>query len=126
MSRSTPKKPYKPDRRLAVTPLDLLLPYQRAWVQDKARFKIWLKSRQIGGSLAASFEVVADAIETGGDWVKLAATVSTVGAFLQTTADGRVQTDAGTGARTLVAQALETGVTGELVEAILIAPQSLT
>ncbi len=69
MSRATPKKPYKPDRRLAVTPLDLLLPYQRAWVQDNARFKIWLKSRQIGGSLAASFEVVADAIETGGDWV---------------------------------------------------------
>ena len=40
--------------------------------------------------------------------------------------EGRVQTDAGTGARTLVAQALETGVTGELVEAILIPPQSLT
>ena len=58
--------------------------------------------------------------------VKLAATVSTIGAYLQTTADGRVQTDAGTGARTLVAQALETGVTDELVEAILIAPQSLT
>ena len=73
MSRSAPKKTYKPDRRLAVTPLDLLLPYQRAWVQDKARFKIWLKSRQIGGSLAASFEVVADAIETGGDWVILSA-----------------------------------------------------
>ncbi|MCS6275698.1 MAG: hypothetical protein H2169_15320, partial [Opitutus sp.] len=73
MSRAAPKKSYKPDRRLAVTPLDLLLPYQRAWVQDKARFKIWLKSRQIGGSLAASFEVVADAIETGGDWVILSA-----------------------------------------------------
>ena len=59
--------------RLTVTPLELLLPYQRAWVQDTARFKLWLKSRQIGGSLAASFEVVADAIETGGDWVILSA-----------------------------------------------------
>lgn len=60
-------------KKLKVTPLDLLLPYQRAWVQDEARFKIWLKSRQIGGSLAASFEVVADALETGGDWVILSA-----------------------------------------------------
>ena len=61
------RKSGTPERRLAVTPLDLLLPYQRAWVQDSARFKIWLKSRQIGGSLAAAFEVVADAIETGGE-----------------------------------------------------------
>ncbi len=58
---------------LRITPLDLLLPYQLRWVQDPARFKIWLKSRQIGGSLAAAFEVVADAIETGGDWVILSA-----------------------------------------------------
>ncbi len=60
-------------KKLKVTPLDLLLPYQLAWVRDDARFKIWLKSRQIGGSLAASFEVVADALETGGDWVILSA-----------------------------------------------------
>lgn len=60
-------------KKLRVTPLDLLLPYQLAWVRDDARFKIWLKSRQIGGSLAASFEVVADALETGGDWVILSA-----------------------------------------------------
>jgi phage FluMu gp28-like protein len=53
--------------------LDLLLPYQRRWVLDTSRFKIWLKSRQIGGSLAAAFEVVADAIENGGDWVILSA-----------------------------------------------------
>jgi len=67
------KKSPKPTGRLAVSPLDLLLPYQIAWVQDNARFKIWLKSRQVGGSLAAAFEVVADAIETGGDWVILSA-----------------------------------------------------
>src|SRR5215204_3619266 len=58
---------------LRISPLDLLLPYQLRWVRDAARFKIWLKSRQIGGSLAAAFEIVADAIETGGDWVILSA-----------------------------------------------------
>ncbi len=58
--------------------------------------------------------------------VKLAAAVSTVGAYLQTTADGRTQADAATGARTVVAQALETGAIDELIEAVLIAPQSLT
>jgi phage FluMu gp28-like protein len=42
-------------------------------VLDDSRFKIWLKSRQIGGSLAASFEVVADAIATGADWIILSA-----------------------------------------------------
>jgi phage FluMu gp28-like protein len=60
-------------RALRISPLDLLLPYQLRWVQDAARFKIWLKSRQIGGSLAAAFEVVADAIENAGDWVILSA-----------------------------------------------------
>lgn len=54
-------------------PFALLLPYQVDWVTDPARFKIWLKSRQIGGSLAASFEVVADAIDTGSDWIILSA-----------------------------------------------------
>lgn len=58
---------------LQSTPFDLLLPYQRDWVQDQSRFKIWLKSRQIGGSLAAAFEVVADAIDTGSDWIILSA-----------------------------------------------------
>lgn len=58
---------------LQATPFDLLLPYQREWVQDQSRFKIWLKSRQIGGSLAAAFEVVADAIDTGSDWIILSA-----------------------------------------------------
>lgn len=59
--------------KLTVSPFDLLLPYQQNWVNDRSRFKIWLKSRQIGGSLAAAFEIVADALETGGDWVILSA-----------------------------------------------------
>jgi len=60
-------------RKPCPSPFDLLLPYQKSWLQDQARFKIWLKSRQIGGSLAASFEVVADAIQTGSDWIVLSA-----------------------------------------------------
>ena len=57
----------------SANPFDLLLPYQREWVGDDARFKIWLKSRQIGGSLSAAFEVVADAMESGKDWIILSA-----------------------------------------------------
>ena len=70
MARSATVSAFK-SRKLAFSPLDLLLPYQKQWVLDDARFKIWLKSRQIGGSLAAAFEVVSDAIETGGDWIRL-------------------------------------------------------
>ena len=54
-------------------PLDLLLPYQRAWVKDTSRFKIGLMSRQVGKSLGAAFEVVLDAMETGQDWIVLSA-----------------------------------------------------
>ena len=57
----------------APSPFSLLLPYQRAWVADPSRFKIWLKSRQVGGSLAAAFEIVADALQRGADWIVLSA-----------------------------------------------------
>lgn len=57
----------------APSPFSLLLPYQRKWVQDTSRFKIWLKSRQVGGSLATSFEIVADALQRGADWIVLSA-----------------------------------------------------
>lgn len=40
---------------------------------DPARFKIWLKSRQVGGSLAAAFEIVADSLQRGADWIVLSA-----------------------------------------------------
>ncbi len=60
-------------KKLSASPFDLLLPYQRSWVLDTSRFKIWLKSRQIGGSLAAAFEVVSDAIQSGSDWIILSA-----------------------------------------------------
>ena len=60
-------------KKLSASPFDLLMPYQRSWVLDTSRFKIWLKSRQIGGSLAAAFEVVSDAIQSGSDWIILSA-----------------------------------------------------
>ena len=58
--------------------------------------------------------------------VKLAAVVAAPGTDLQLTADGRTQTDAGTGARVIVAQSLESGAINELIEAVLIRPVTLT
>ncbi len=58
--------------------------------------------------------------------VKLAGPVPAIGALLALQAGGRVIADPGTGARVLVAQAVETGVTDELIEAVLIAPLTLS
>jgi phage FluMu gp28-like protein len=56
------------------TPLKLLLPYQRAWVEDGSRWKIWLAARQIGKSFAAACEVVRDChLRPGTTWVVLSA-----------------------------------------------------
>ena len=53
-------------------PFELLLPYQQRWVKDESKFKIWLKSRQIGGSLGSAFEAVADCVaKPNTDWVVL-------------------------------------------------------
>jgi phage FluMu gp28-like protein len=52
----------------------LMLPYQQRWVADSSRFKIWLKSRQIGGSLGSAFEAVASCMDKPfTDWVVLSA-----------------------------------------------------
>ena len=52
----------------------LMLPYQQRWVSDNSRFKIWLKSRQIGGSLGSAFEAVASCADNPStDWVVLSA-----------------------------------------------------
>ncbi|MEN9841912.1 MAG: hypothetical protein RL376_1712 [Verrucomicrobiota bacterium] len=57
-----------------ITPLDILLPYQRAVVNDAARFKLWLASRQIGKSFGLSAEAVRDAAARPGTmWVVLSA-----------------------------------------------------
>lgn len=42
----------------SLNPLDKLLPYQRTFFQDKARFSLWLKSRQIGGSFTGAAKIV--------------------------------------------------------------------
>lgn len=45
--------------------------YQRDWITDESRFKIWEKSRQIGGSFGTAYAVVRDASATGKDWISL-------------------------------------------------------
>lgn len=60
--------------QLVESPMDLLLPYQRAYVQDDSRFKIWNASRQIGKSFAAAAEVVWDCVhQPGAFWIILSA-----------------------------------------------------
>jgi phage FluMu gp28-like protein len=44
------------------SPLALLLPYQAAWAQDGARFKIGCMSRQVGKDFSSGGEGVADII----------------------------------------------------------------
>ena len=57
-----------------VSPRDILLPYQRKVVDDSARFKLWLASRQIGKSMGLAAEAVRDAAAKPGDmWVVLSA-----------------------------------------------------
>lgn len=62
--------------------------------------------------------------------VKLAATPGTVnpGTFLvlDGTTLGAVKADSGSGARVQVAQALESGAAGELIEAVLVRPATLS
>ncbi len=56
------------------SPLDILLSYQRAFVDDAARFKLWLASRQIGKSMGMAAEAVRDCAAKPGDmWVVLSA-----------------------------------------------------
>lgn len=47
--------------------IDLFLPYQVAWLNDRSRFKIWEKSRRIGATFVQAYEDVEDAArQTGG------------------------------------------------------------
>lgn len=45
---------------------EMFLPYQLEWLRCKDRFKIWEKSRRIGGTWTQSFEDVLDCIEQPG------------------------------------------------------------
>jgi len=56
------------------SPKDILLPYQRRWVDDMARFKIGVWSRQTGKSFSTASESVEDCLRTKGTlWVCLSA-----------------------------------------------------
>lgn len=57
-----------------ISPLDILLPYQRTFVDDETRFKLWLASRQIGKSMGLAAEAVRDSAALKNDmWVVLSA-----------------------------------------------------
>jgi hypothetical protein len=58
--------------------------------------------------------------------LKLSAAVTAVGQELKVDNQGTVSPDPGTGGRTLVAQALETGVANEMIEAVLFRPVTLS
>lgn len=53
------------------SPLDILMPYQRDWVGDDARFKIGCWSRQTGKSFSTAAEAVADAMTRKTTWVTM-------------------------------------------------------
>lgn len=55
------------------SPLSVLLPYQRDWVDDDARFKIGCWSRQTGKSFSTAAETVRDCAARKTTWVTLSA-----------------------------------------------------
>lgn len=60
-------------------------PYQKRWIEDQSRFKVWNKSRQIGGSFAAAFEIVVDILYNtkGHDWHVLSVSEKAAQEFLE-------------------------------------------
>jgi len=56
-----------------ISPLSTLLPYQKAWINDDARFKIGLMARQTGKSWTSALEAVRDCKERKTTWVCLSA-----------------------------------------------------
>jgi phage FluMu gp28-like protein len=43
--------------------------FQHRFIYDESRFKIWVKSRQIGGSWGATLDTALSAVSNGQDWV---------------------------------------------------------
>jgi phage FluMu gp28-like protein len=59
---------------MSVSPLDILKPYQRRWVENKSRFKIGMMARQTGKSFGGAAELVVDSLKTPKNfWVVLSA-----------------------------------------------------
>lgn len=51
-------------RKKIITPKSILLPYQRAWVDDRSRFKAGVWSRQTGKDFSSADEIVEDCLQT--------------------------------------------------------------
>jgi phage FluMu gp28-like protein len=49
----------------------MLLPYQKRWVEDEARFKMWMAARQTGKSFATTLETVDDTVKHKTLWIHL-------------------------------------------------------
>jgi len=60
------------EKRKSILPFELL-PYQRKWLDEKARFKIGLMARQTGKSWCTALEVVGDCGDKPTQWVCLSA-----------------------------------------------------
>ena len=61
-------------RTKTFSPKELLLPYQAKWVNDKARFKMGVWSRQTGKSFSTAAETIEDCLSDEGTmWVTLSA-----------------------------------------------------
>jgi phage FluMu gp28-like protein len=43
---------------------DVLLPYQKAWIADESKVKVWEKSRRIGASYAEALASVLEAAKS--------------------------------------------------------------
>lgn len=52
---------------------NLLRPYQKAWLKDESRFKIWLASRQIGKSWTFGWDALRESMRTGNDCLMVSA-----------------------------------------------------
>ncbi|MBI5770824.1 MAG: hypothetical protein HZA93_23810 [Verrucomicrobia bacterium] len=61
---STRKKSSSVPSARIVSPKSILLPYQRTWVDDRARFKAGIWSRQTGKDFSSASEIVEDCLTT--------------------------------------------------------------
>jgi phage FluMu gp28-like protein len=55
------------------SPKTILLPYQKQWVEDRAKQKIWIKARQIGFSFCGTLRPVFDCLDRKTLWIFLSA-----------------------------------------------------
>lgn len=59
---------------MLIKPIRPFYKYQKRWINDKSRFKLRVKSRQVGGSEDSSFEVVDECVEIPATtWILLSA-----------------------------------------------------